>query len=285
MRVALLGLGRMGHPMARHVLEAGHELAVWNRTPGKDETLVAAGARRATSPADAARNAEVVVLVLFGPDSVREVLVGPDGIAGAAPSGCIVVDATTVGPSDARRCAELLEPYGLRYADAPLFGSIEPAEDGTLATYVGGTDEDVAVVRPVLECWCDPSKVVHAGPVGAGASVKIVRNMGHGIATAAIGECLRLAADLGIPRDVALSTVANGPFSWTYNWRQAEFASRDHSHVVFSLDLMAKDLALAVAESDRPLAVSVAALEQCAGAQAAGRGSEDYPALADWLEG
>ena len=87
--------------------------------------------------------------------------------------------------------------------------------------------------------------------------MKIVRNMGHGIATAAIGECLRLAADLGIPRDLALSTVANGPFSWTYNWRQAEFASRDHSQVVFSLDLMAKDLALAVAESDRPLAVSL----------------------------
>ena len=126
---------------------------------------------------------------------------------------------------------------------------------------------------------------MHAGSVGAGASVKIVRNMAHGIATAAIGECLRLAADLGIPRELALTTVANGPFTWTYSWRKDELESRDHSHVVFSLDLMAKDLALAVAESDRPLPVSLAALAQCHAAQAAGRGPEDASALADWIEG
>ena len=285
MRTAVLGLGRMGHPIARHLLDAGHQLAVWNRSPGKDEALVAAGARRVTTPAEAVTDAEAVVLVLFGPDSVAEVLTGPDGIAGAAPAGCLVLDATTIGPSDAMELAGLVQPYGLRYLDTALFGSIEPAEAGTLGTYVGAADEDFAAARPLLELWCDPAKVVHAGSVGAGASVKIVRNMAHGIATAAIGECLRLAADLGIPRELALKTVSDGPFTWTFNWRADEFASRDHSRVVYSLDLMAKDLALAVAESDRPLPVSLAALSQCHGAQAAGRGPEDAPALADWIEG
>lgn len=285
MRVAVLGLGRMGHPIARHLLEAGHDLSVWNRSPGKSDDLVAAGARPAATPADAAAGAEAVVLVLFGPDSVAEVLGGDHGISEAARPGCLVIDATTIGPSDATRFAGLLEPFGLRYLDAPLFGPVELAEAGTLGTYVGGAEPDVSLARPLLECWCDPAKVFHAGPVGSGAAVKVVRNMGHGIATAAIGECLRLAADLGIPRELALSTVANGPFSWTYNWRGEQIESRDHSEVTFSLDLMAKDLALAVGESDRPLPVSLAALEQCHGALAAGRGGEDYPALADWVEG
>jgi 3-hydroxyisobutyrate dehydrogenase-like beta-hydroxyacid dehydrogenase len=275
----------MGHPIARHLLEAGQQVAVWNRSGGKDDALVEAGARRAITPADAATDAEAVVLVLFGPDSVTDALTGVDGIAGVAPSGCLVVDATTIGPSDALEFAGLVAPYGLRYVDAPLFGSVDLAEAGTLASYVGGSDEDVAAARVLLDCWCDPEKVVHAGSVGAGASVKVVRNMAHGIATAAIGECLRLAADLGIPRELALTTVADGPFTWTYNWRKEAIESRDHSQVVFSLDLMAKDLALAVAESDRPLPVSLAALAQCHAAQASGRGPEDASALADWVEG
>ena len=285
MRVTMLGLGRMGHPLARHALEAGHDVTVWNRTPGKGDDLVAAGARRGSTPGEAAADAEIVVLVLFGPESVAEVLIGPTGVLGRAPAGCLVVDATTIGPTDARHFEEQLAAAGLHYLDAPLFGSLEPAEAGSLATFVGGSERDVATARPLLECWCDPERVVHVGPVGSGAAVKVVRNMGHGIATAAIGECLRLAADLGMARDLALSTVANGPFGWTVRWREAQFASRDHHEVVFSLDLMAKDLALAVAESDRPLAVSVAALKECRAAQAAGRGPEDYPALADWLEG
>ncbi len=285
MRVAFLGTGRMGLPMARHVLEAGHELVTWNRTADRAAPLVAAGATSAATPADASAEAEVIVLALFGPDSVRSVLDGPDGVLAGAVDGALVLDTTTIGPSDARGFEALAKQHGLRYVDAPLFGSIEPAEAGTLATYVGGSVEDVAVARAVLDCWCDPAQVTHVGPVGAGAAVKVVRNMAHGIATAGIGECLRLAADLGVPRDLALEAVSNGPFSWTYGWRGREIAERDHTTVVFSLDLMTKDLALAVQEAARPMPVSVAALEQAQAAQAAGRGSEDYGALADYVEG
>ncbi len=285
MRVAFLGTGRMGLPMASHVLEAGHELAIWNRTAARAAPLVAAGATTAATPADAAAGAQVIVLTLFGPESVRAALDGPDGVLAGAAKGALVVDTTTIGPGAARGFDALVKQHGLRYVDAPLFGSIEPAEAGTLATYVGGSTEDVADARAVLDCWCDPAQVTHAGPVGAGSAVKIVRNMAHGIATAGIGECLRLAADLGVPRDLALEAVSNGPFSWTYGWRGREIADRDHTNVVFSLDLMAKDLSLAVEEASRPMPVSAAALEQAQAAQAAGRGSQDYGALADYVEG
>ncbi len=285
MKIGVLGLGRMGAPIAHHLLRAGHEVAVWNRSPGKDVELVASGAVRATTPGAAAAEAEAVVLVLFGPDSVRDVLAGETGVLAWAGQGTLLVDTTTIGPSDARVFADLAAPYGLRYVDAPLFGSVDAALNGTVATHVGGSATDFADALPVVTCWCDAQQVVHAGPVGSGAAVKLVRNMGHGIANAAIGECLRLAADLGVPREVALATVADGPFSWSYGSKARAFETRDFSEVMFTLNLMAKDLALAVAESDRPLPVSRAALDQCRGAQAAGRGDEDFPALADWVEG
>ena len=284
MRIGWCGLGRMGAPMAGHVLAAGHELAVWNRTPGKAGPLITKGAREATDPADAARDADVLVLVLFGPQQVEEALFGPDGAASVMTDGSVVVDTTTIAPSDARRFATSAAEHGVRYVDAPLFGSVQPATDGTLASFVGASDDDFAQVRPLLECWCDPANVQHAGDVGAGAAVKLVRNMGHGIATAAIGECLRLANELGIDRELAMSTVAVGPFSWTFQQKADAVGGRDYSDVAFALDLMTKDLALAVDEAQIPLTVAEAALTQARRAVDDGLGRQDYIALADWVE-
>jgi 3-hydroxyisobutyrate dehydrogenase-like beta-hydroxyacid dehydrogenase len=270
--------------MAGHVLAAGHELTVWNRTPGKASTLTAGGAHEAASPGEAAREADALVLVLFGPPQVEELLFGPDGAVSVMKAGSVVVDTTTIAPSDARRFATSAAEHGIRYVDAPLFGSVQPARDGTLSTFVGASEDDFAQIRPLLECWCEPANVHRAGDVGAGAAVKIVRNMGHGIATAAIGECLRLADELGIDRDLAMSTVAVGPFSWTFQQKAAAVAHRDYSDVAFALDLMTKDLALAVGEARTPLTVAEAALTQARGAVDDGLGRADYIALADWVE-
>ncbi len=283
MRIGWCGLGRMGAPMASHVLAAGHEVAVWNRTPGKADTLKAKGAREAASPADAAQDADVLVLVLFGPQQVDEALFGPDG-AVPVMRGKTIVDATTIAPSDARGFAARAAEQGVHYVDAPLFGSVEPARAGTLGTFVGATAAAFAQIRPLLECWCDAANVHRAGEVGAGAAVKIVRNMGHGIATAAIGECLRLADELGIDRELAMSTVAVGPFSWTFQQKADAVTRRDYSDVAFALDLMTKDLALAVDEARVPLTVAEAALTQARRAVDDGLGRQDYIALADWVE-
>ena len=284
MRVAFCGLGRMGTLLAGHVLAAGHEVAVWNRTPGKAGDLKARGAREAGSPAEAAAGAAAVVLVLHGPDSVGQVLRGPAGVLGALEPRALVLDTTTIGPSDARRFAAEVEAAGGRYLDAPLFGSVGPAAAGTLASFVGGDAADFAQARPLLETWCDAGALTHVGPVGSGAAVKVVRNLGHAVVVAGLGEGLRLAADLGVPREAALAGFAAGPFSWTLAQRQEQIAARDFTDPAFTVELMAKDAGLAVAESRRPLPVVEAALAEARAAIADGRGGDDYAALAAWIE-
>jgi 3-hydroxyisobutyrate dehydrogenase len=173
---------------------------------------------------------------------------------------------------------------GGRYLDTPLFGSVAPAAAGTLACFVGGDEEAFAEARPLLETWCDPAALAYAGPVGSGAAVKVVRNLGHAVVVAGLGEGLRLAADLGVPRETALAGFAAGPFSWTLGQRLEQITARDFAEPAFTLELMAKDARLAVEESRRPLPVVEAALAEASAAIAAGLGAEDYAALAGWIE-
>src|SRR5437763_10659452 len=126
-RVAFLGLGRMGLPMAAHVARAGHQLTVWNRSPGKAGSLVELGATEARTVASAVTGAEVVVLMLFGPDAVRAVL---SDVVDNAP-GALVLDSSTIGPESAHEFAKACHAKGLRYVDAPVAGSVKPANEGT----------------------------------------------------------------------------------------------------------------------------------------------------------
>lgn len=283
MDVAFLGLGRMGAAMARHVIDAGHSLTVWNRSPGKAGELVAAGAKEAATPAEAARDADVVVLMLFGPDSVREVLLGDDGVVQGAREGALVVDATTIGPAATRELADAVAQHGLRYLDAPVAGTVGPAKEGTLGVFVGGADDDVARARPLLEAWGDPQKVLHLGPVGSGSALKLVVNLALGITAEGVGEALRLAQDLGVDRGSALKALGAGPFGWFLNQKGAMVESGSYSPTAFSLDLAAKDVDLAVTSARRELPASAAALAQLRAASAAGRGDDDYASLVGFL--
>ncbi|MGW5673325.1 NAD(P)-dependent oxidoreductase, partial [Micromonospora sp. NPDC003776] len=173
LRVAFLGLGRMGTPMARHVLRAGHELTVWNRTRGKADALAAEGATVAETPAAAAAGRDVVVLMLADPAAVEQVLLGPDGVASGADPDTLVVDGSTIGPDASRRMATRLREHRLRYVDAPVYGSVGPATEGTLGVLAGGEAADVAAARPLLELWGDPAQVRHVGASGAGSAGKL----------------------------------------------------------------------------------------------------------------
>jgi 3-hydroxyisobutyrate dehydrogenase-like beta-hydroxyacid dehydrogenase len=282
MRIAFLGLGRMGQRMAAHVVTAGHQTTVWNRSPGRAEPLVALGAREAVSIADAVSEAEVVVMMLADPQSSHDVL---DDVAASAPRGTLVVDATTVGPEHARRLGAFAEGSGLRFVDAPVAGTLGPAEAGTLGSFVGGSDADVVAARPVVDLWCDPERVFHLGPTGSGNALKLVVNMTIGIVAAGAGEALRLAADLGVDRDRALGAIGAGPLAWVMAQKGPQIASDDHSDVAFNLDLLAKDLSLALDAASRELPVTDAALTLARAAAQAGRGGDDYAALANWVEG
>jgi 3-hydroxyisobutyrate dehydrogenase len=247
MRVAFLGLGRMGVAMARHVAEAGHELHVWNRTPGKAGDLVEAGAVEEKTVGDAVQEADAVVLMLFGPDSVREVL--PDVLA-AAPKGVLVVDSTTIGPDAAREFAAQCDTAGARYVDAPVAGSVAPATAGTLGVLAGAREQDWAEVEPLLQLWGDPARVRRVGPVGAGSALKLVVNQGQ------------------------------AAYGWTLNQKRAMVDAGDFSGTQFSVDLLTKDLELAVeAARDARLGVTQAALEAARSTIGAGHAGEDYAAI------
>ncbi len=282
MRVAFVGLGRMGQRMAAHVVRAGHETVVWNRSPGRADSLLALGAREADTVAAAVSDAEIVVMMLADPASSRAVL---EEVVSAAPPATLVIDATTVGPDDARDLGALAEKHGLRFVDAPVAGTVGPAESGTLGSFVGGGDVDVAAARPVIELWCDPQRVLHLGPTGTGNALKLVVNMTIGIVAAGAGEALRLAGDLGVDRDRALAALAAGPLGWVIAQKGAQIAAGDHSDVAFSLDLLVKDLGLAVDAASRELPVTQAARDLAALAAADGRGADDYAAVVTWVEG
>lgn len=271
MRVAFLGLGRMGAAMAAHVARAGHELTVWNRTPGRAGPLLDLGAREARTVADAVREAETVVTMLFGPEAVREVL---DEVRTAAPAGALVVESSTIGPAVAREVAK-----GLRFVDAPVIGSVGPATDGTLGVLVGGSAGDYAAAEPLLTLW-GGSGVRHLGPVGAGSAMKLVVNLTLGVAMGGIGEALRLANDLGLDRSATLDTIAMGPLGKSVETKRAMLDSGEFTPTGFSLDLMAKDLGLALAAADGDLALTRAAYAAARDAVASGHGTDDYASLA-----
>jgi 3-hydroxyisobutyrate dehydrogenase-like beta-hydroxyacid dehydrogenase len=166
-KLGFYGLGRMGVPMAARLLEAGHEVRVWNRSPGKAGSLVEAGATEAGSPAEAAAGADVVVTMLADPEAVQEVLAAADLAAGTT-----LVEMSTIGPDAVRSLAAGL-PDGVHMLDAPVLGSVPQATEGTLKIFVGGDAEVFERCRPVLEAMGRPR---HLGPLGAGAAMKLVAN-------------------------------------------------------------------------------------------------------------
>ena len=175
MRIAFLGLGIMGSRMAANLLKAGHSLSVWNRSPGKDETLVEAGARRAVSPADAANGADVLVSMLSTPEVVEQTALGEAGFLAALPQGALWIDSSTVNPSFSRRMAQACAEHGLRLLDAPVTGSKAAAESGQLVFLVGGVEADLETARPLFEVM--GRAVIHVGVSGMGSALKVVNNM------------------------------------------------------------------------------------------------------------
>ncbi|MDP3710896.1 MAG: NAD(P)-dependent oxidoreductase [Mycobacteriales bacterium] len=274
--VAFLGLGRMGVPMAAHVARAGHPLTVWNRTPGKAGPLLELGATEAGSVETAVDGAEVVVLMLFGPDSVRDVLT--DVCAAAAP-GTLVVDASTIGPEAAHGFGATCAKAGLRYVDAPVAGSTGPATDGTLGVLVGGAQQDYDDALPLLHLWGDPARVRRVGEVGAGSALKLCVNQGLGVMAAGLGESLRLGRDLGLDRTVLLDVLGGTAYGWYLGQKRAMVEAGDYAATTFSLDLLAKDLDLVVTAADSDLEVTRACLDQARRALAAGHSGEDYAAV------
>lgn len=187
--VAFLGIGLMGSRQAKRLLEAGYTLAAWNRSRSKADALASLGARVADLAAEAVRGADVVVLMLENGATVSDVLFG-QGVAGALRPGSIVVDMSSIKPSEAQEHARLLKERGIAHLDAPVSGGTVGAEQGTLAIMAGGDADIFARVEPLLRAMGRP---VHVGPGGAGQLAKLANQIIVGVTIGAVAEALLLA--------------------------------------------------------------------------------------------
>lgn len=279
-RVAFLGLGAMGRPMAARLLAAGHDLRVWNRSPGRDDALVAAGAHRVATPADACGGAEVAITMLFDAAALEEVLFGPQGVASRIETGATVIDMSTVGPTAIGSTAERLAPVTL--LDAPVLGSVPAAEAGRLGILVGGDREAFERHFDLLTVFGTP---VHVGSVGAGAMLKVVANAASISAFVTVGELLALTDRAGIEPGVVLDGLMQGPLgSFVERWR--ERLEDRYERPDFRLVLARKDLGLVLAEAKAvgiKLPMSDAAAARCDEALEAGLGERDLGSVSGFL--
>jgi 3-hydroxyisobutyrate dehydrogenase-like beta-hydroxyacid dehydrogenase len=272
--VAVVGLGAMGGRFARRLLETGHEVVVWNRTEARVEPLVVAGAAAATSPADAARRAEAVITAVADPEALRDVVAGPEGIAAGSGRAPTVIEMSTVGP-DAIRWLRGALPEGAGVLDAPVLGSLGEAESGTLLVFVGGPDALADRWSSLLEALGRPIRV---GPLGAGASAKLVANATLVGTLTLLGETLALADRLGIGRETAFGILASTPLAAQAERRRPSLEADDFP-VRFRLALARKDARLVAAAAEETgvhARVLAAAAEWFAEADNAGLCTRDY---------
>lgn len=246
MRVAFLGLGAIGAPMARHLAVPSFELAVWNRTAAKAGRFVDAhaGVRHAATPADAARGAAVVVTCLPTSHEVEALLDGPDGLLAGMDAGTTLVDCTSGDPVTSRRMAARLAGRGIDFVDAPVSGGTSGAEKGTLTVMVGGEAATLARVRPVLEAFSE--RIVHCGDVGAGDAVKAVNNALLAVHVWSTAEGLAALTKAGVDPAIALDVInaSSGRSNTSMNLFPERVLTRAFPRT-FRLALLDKDVGIA----------------------------------------
>src|SRR5437868_7221492 len=196
-KLGYLGLGMMGFPMARRLINAGHDVAVWNRSAGKAAALVEAGAKLKAHPRDVASSASILFMCVTDGAAVQEVAFGRDGLAAVSGAGKLVVDFSSIHPDAARDIAARLKAAnGMGWVDAPVSGGNKGAEEGTLAVMAGGDGADIERVRPYVLAMA--RRLTHMGPIGAGQTTKLCNQVIVGCAMAVLAEATRLAINAGI---------------------------------------------------------------------------------------
>lgn len=238
MRVAFLGLGIMGRPMAANLVKAGNEVSVWNRTPGKEVE----GARTAVTPAEAAQDAEVVWMCVSDTAAVESTLFGENGVDTVVKEGVIIADSSTISPSATRRFAERLRAKGVEYVDTPVTGSKVGAEAGQLVFIVGGGEGAIQRLQPLFSAMGKAN--IRMGDTGKGQSAKLAMNLMIAMTFEGFAEGLTLAKKLGVnPEDliglISQTMVRSGVIDY-----KAPFVLKHDYSANFPLRLMHKDIHL-----------------------------------------
>src|ERR1700733_1836348 len=274
----------MGAGMAANLLKAGFSLSVYNRTAAKAQPLIEAGARFAPTPAEAAKDAAVILSMLADDAASREVWLGRDGGLEAAGKGAVLVESSTVSPAWIAELAEAAAKHGSEFIDAPVTGSRMQAEGGQLSFLVGGSDAALEKATPVLKAMS--KEIVHLGLVGSGAKMKLINNFLCGVQIASLAEGLTWIERSGLDREKALTVLkAGAPGSPLLGAISARMVSRNYA-VNFLLRLMTKDLLYAQNEAARnnvDLKTAEVARTLFESAIAQGLGNEDMSSVIEPL--
>jgi 3-hydroxyisobutyrate dehydrogenase len=281
MKVAFIGMGTMGAAMTLNILKAGYAVTVHNRNREKEEPLAQAGARRAGSPKEASRDAEIIITCVSDTPDVEGVVLGENGVIHGAQAGAIVVDMSTISPSATRRMAAQLGRKGIRMLDAPVSGGSEGAQKGTLTIMVGGEAEDVAQAMPVLSAM--GKSITHIGPSGAGQFTKAINQVIISGVYLAVAEGMTLGLKAGLDMEKAVQALAGGAAgSWVLNFRSGNMIQNEYP-LGFRVRLHRKDLGIALEAAKEmgvflPCAALVEQIEN--GLMSLGFGDEDMSAMA-----
>ena len=284
MKVALLGLGTMGSGMAQNLLKADFPLTVYNRTRAKAEALEAAGAVVAQSPAAAAHGATVVLAMLADDNASRVAWLGADGALAAMQPGSIAVECSTLSPDWVAELNGAAGDRGLHMVEAPVTGSRMQAEGGQLNFLVGADEEALALVEPVLRSMS--KEILHLGPVGSGAQLKLINNFLCAVQVTSFAEALAWIERTGLKRDTALEFLKKGAPGSGILSAMSDRMTRRTYEVNFLLRLMAKDLRYAqAAAAQRGVELSMAepAEAMFGKAQEQGLGERDMSAVVEVL--
>ena len=262
-RVAFIGLGRMGHGMAGRYLDAGFTVAVWNRSKAKAEDLIARGAHWATSPEDAAIDADAVVTMVADDEASRRVWLGEDGAAANMKAGTLAIECSTVSHAHALGMAQELNGRGLIYIDCPVTGLPSAAAEGKLTLLVGADAADLDKAQPFLKPI--GSAIRHFGAVGTGTVFKLINNLLGAVQIASLAEGIAIAEQAGLDMNLVAEALSTGAVASPQVIRHSKrMVARDFSGATFTTALRHKDAAYAVALAETLLPsvpVSRAAVE------------------------
>ena len=283
--IGFVGLGVMGYPMAGHLVRAGHEVTVYNRTTAKAEAWVAEhGGRSAPTPAAAAAGAEIVMTCVGNDDDVRAVILGDDGVLAGLEAPAVIVDHTTASADLARELHAVAAERGVGFVDAPVSGGQAGAENGALTVMCGGDQADFDRMAPVADAFA--VAVTRLGPAGSGQLTKMVNQLCIAGLVQGLSEGLHLGMKAGLDIDLVVDVISKGAAgSWQMANRGSTMA-RGEFDFGFAIDWMRKDLGIALTEGDRLGArLPVAALVDQFYAQVQARGGNrwDTSALIDLL--
>lgn len=280
-RVAFLGLGVMGAPMAGHLAKAGHAVTVYNRSPDKAARWAGAhGGRIAATPAEAAQDAEFVLSCVGADADLEAVTMGPEGAFAAMTPGSLYIDHTTVSAEVSRRLADAARERGIGFLDAPVSGGQAGAESGQLTIMVGGAPQDFARAEPLLAAYA--KRVGLMGPAGSGQLTKMVNQIAIAGVVQGLAEALHFAQSVGLDGAAAIDVIGKGAAqSWQMDNRAATMLA-GRFDFGFAVDWMRKDLGLVLAEARRAgarLPLTALVDQFYADVQAAGGGRWDTSSL------